>query len=138
MVADLLIPVVLMFVLTGAVLSVLGVFRFSSVAKGKVGWSYFKLFENGVGSDQLQQAKNNFQNLFELPVLFYLIVMILIVTNQVAEIHIAMAWVFFVSRAIHSLVHLTSNYVPFRATAYLIGCGALLVLWGSWVLEFYQ
>jgi len=68
----------------------------------------------------LSHPADNFRNLFEIPVLFYALAIYLFVTNQVDGVHLVTAWVFVAFRALHSLVHCTSNVVLWRFYAYAI------------------
>jgi hypothetical protein len=68
----------------------------------------------------------NLKNLFELPVLFYALVLLLFVTNRVDGIYVVVAWVFVVFRFAHSLVQCTFNRVLARFYCYL---AAALALW---------
>jgi hypothetical protein len=63
---------------------------------------------------------DNFKNLFEIPVLFYAIVLYLFVTKQVDNLYLNAAWIFFGFRVIHSAIHCTSNLITLRFAAYLI------------------
>jgi hypothetical protein len=63
---------------------------------------------------------DNLKNLFEIPVLFYAIVLYLFVTNQVDSAYLNAAWIFFGFRVIHSAIHCTSNLITFRFAAYLL------------------
>jgi hypothetical protein len=69
---------------------------------------------------------DNFRNLCELPPLFYAVVLYLYMTRQVDTVYLAAAWVFFVFRLLHSLVHCTFNHIPLRFAMYVI---ASLALW---------
>ena len=71
-------------------------------------------------------ASHNFKNMFELPVLFYVVCLYLMVLGQVDSIHVTCAWVFVALRALHSLIHCSYNRVLHRFLAYLI---ASLALW---------
>jgi hypothetical protein len=71
-------------------------------------------------------AANNFQNLFELPVIFYACVLALYVLNQVDYIHIICAFGFLLFRVLHSLIHCTYNHIMQRFVVYAI---ASLFLW---------
>ncbi len=81
-------------------------------------------------SDHLPEAVNypayNLKNLFELPVLFYALCLYLYVTGLVDQIYLAAAWLFFVLRVLHSIVHCTKNIVMLRFYLY---SAAALVLW---------
>ncbi len=74
----------------------------------------------------VSNPSDNLQNLFEMPVLFYALVLYLFVTQQVDASHVAAAWVFVGFRALHSAVHCTFNKVLLRFYLYLF---ASLALW---------
>ena len=68
----------------------------------------------------------NLRNLCELPVVFYTMCLYLFVTNGVDTLHLFCAWFFWGFRVAHSLVHVTSNFVPLRFALYV---AASLALW---------
>lgn len=76
-----------------------------------------------------QAAANAFSNQFELPVLFYALVPLAIITRKADLLFVVLAWIFVVSRYVHAGVYVTSNALPFRFGAYLIGCLALIAMW---------
>lgn len=69
---------------------------------------------------------DNLKNLFELPTLFYGVVLYLFVTNNVDAVYLAAAWIFVAFRVLHSAVHCTINIVIVRFWLY---CIAALTLW---------
>ena len=69
---------------------------------------------------------DNLKNLFEIPVLFYALVLYLFVMNQVDVVYVNAAWVFVVFRALHSAVQCTFNLIMLRFYLYLI---ATLAVW---------
>ena len=76
--------------------------------------------------ETVNNPANNFKNLFELPVVFYALCLVLFVTNGVDAVHVAAAWTFVGFRVLHSLIHCTVNIVMARFAAYALGA---LVLW---------
>ena len=74
---------------------------------------------------QVSNPSDNLKNLFELPTVFYAVVIYLYVTHQVDPAHVCAAWVFFLFRALHSAVHCTFNFIPLRFVLYVISAGAL-------------
>jgi hypothetical protein len=74
-------------------------------------------------------AADNFRNLFELPVLFYLAITVAAQTEQVTTITLGLAWLFVVLRVLHSAIHCTYNKVMHRFYAYLSGGVVLWVFW---------
>lgn len=72
---------------------------------------------------------NNFRNLFELPVLFYLAVVLALVLFVQDPLLVQFAWAFVALRALHSLIHCTYNRVMHRFIAYFASSLALLLMW---------
>jgi hypothetical protein len=77
------------------------------------------------------RAADNFRNLFELPVLFYLALVVAEVSGLVTGTLLVLAWLFVALRVLHSAIHCTYNKVMHRFKAYLAGG---MVLWAIWVL----
>jgi hypothetical protein len=75
-------------------------------------------------------SADNFRNLFELPVLFYLALLVAAQTGQVWMLTLGLAWLFVVLRLVHSAIHCTYNKVIHRFYAYVLGGAVLWLLWG--------
>jgi hypothetical protein len=76
------------------------------------------------------RAADNFANLFEMPVLFYIAILLALTLLIHDPIMIALAWLYVGLRIIHSLIHCTYNLVMHRFAVF--ACSAL-VLMGLWV-----
>lgn len=76
------------------------------------------------------RAADNFRNLFELPVLFYLALVVADRLDMVDGISVALAWAFVLLRVVHSAIHVTYNRVMHRFAAYVAGGMVLWLLWG--------
>ncbi len=76
------------------------------------------------------RAADNFRNLFELPVLFYLALVVAALSAQVHAATLGLAWTFVVLRVLHSAIHCSYNRVMHRFQAYLAGGLVLWALWG--------
>ena len=72
---------------------------------------------------------DNFKNLFEMPVLFYLAILLSLVLLIQDELLVKLAWGFVALRLVHSLVHCTYNRVMHRFLAYLFSCLVLMLMW---------
>ena len=86
---------------------------------------------------QLQdvRAADNFRNLFEVPVLFYALAAVAIATNYVPDWLVVCAWLFFMLRTLHSLIHCTYNKVYHRLAAFLASFALVL---GMWIAFFFS
>ena len=71
----------------------------------------FKIPVFNDGSEMLQNTQRNLTNLFEFPVFFYVICLIIYATNTVDAYFILLATWFFWLRAAHSIVHIFFNKV---------------------------
>jgi hypothetical protein len=74
---------------------------------------------------QVSTPSDNLKNLFEMPTVFYAVVLYLYVTHNVDAAYVGAAWAFFLLRAMHSVVHCTFNFIPLRFVLYVISAGAL-------------
>jgi hypothetical protein len=74
---------------------------------------------------QVSNPSDNLKNLFELPTVFYAVVLYLHATHQVDGTYVAAAWGFFLFRVLHSIVHCTFNYIPLRFVLYVVSAAAL-------------
>lgn len=79
-----------------------------------------------ISPPSVSNPSDNLKNLFEIPILFYALILYLFVTKQVDTVYVNAAWVFVVFRVLHSAVHCTFNLVMFRFYLYLF---ATLAVW---------
>lgn len=79
-----------------------------------------------ISPPSVANPSDNLKNLFELPTLFYGLVLYLFVTNHVDQGYLIAAWVFAGFRVLHSAVHCTVNIVLLRFWLY---CISALALW---------
>jgi len=80
------------------------------------------------------QAANSFSNQFELPVLFYVLTILALITKQAGIAFVVLAWIFVVCRLLQAYIHVTSNVVRLRGGFYIIGAVALMVMWGVYIV----
>tara|TARA_R110002049_G_scaffold260299_5_gene436134 strand:+ start:358 stop:783 length:426 start_codon:yes stop_codon:yes gene_type:complete len=85
--------------------------------------------------DEVSYPSYNLKNLFELPVVFYALVVYLYVTGQADMIYTVAAWLFFLLRCGHSFVHCTSNHVMTRFRFYAASSIVLWLMLGRAVLQ---
>jgi hypothetical protein len=80
--------------------------------------------------DRAQQIANCFQNQLEIPILFYVLVVLAIITKKADLVFVIMEWVFVATRLAHAYVFTTSNYVPLRGQFFIVGTIILIFMWG--------
>jgi hypothetical protein len=76
------------------------------------------------------RAADNFRNLFELPVLFYVALLVAAQTGQDTTVTLVLAWLFVALRIAHSLIHCGYNKVMHRFQVFIAGFVVLCALWG--------
>ena len=84
------------------------------------------------------QAADNFRNLFEVPVLFYVLCIAIAVNGSSTPGFVAAAWAYASLRALHSLIHVTYNRVMHRFLVYAASTLLLFGMWAAFVLGIMQ
>ncbi len=125
---DILLPMFAMIMLTAAVSILLLVSRLPAIIR------HFGHLQGAMHSDELRPKlsprmrfiTDNYNHLFEQPVLFYALVAYLHLSDTADVLQVQMAWLYVASRAIHSLIHLTNNNVSARALTFVISMMILI------------
>jgi hypothetical protein len=107
---------------------IMGLRRFEAVKAGQVRAEDVTMGQKNWPA-RAQAAANAFSNQFEVPVLFFALVPLAILTHKADLIFVVLSWVFVASRIAHAAVYLTTNRIAHRFTAYMVGVAALLVMW---------
>ncbi len=129
-----LLPLFVEVALTLGLLLRLGYLRNSDLTSGTVKPAQIALRERHWPKHTLQVG-NAFSNQFELPVLFYLLTVLEIITRHADLIFVVLAWIFVLTRFGHAFIHTTSNRVMQRGAIYGIGALALIVMWAIFVMR---
>ena len=127
---QILYPVFAMVALVVFVLNRLRSLRFAAVRAGEMDAGFYKAFE-GQEPEKLRVHARHFANLFEMPVLFYVAVLMAYVTRQVGPWLVLLAWLYVALRYVHSFVHLTSNDVIQRVSVYFASGFTLLLMYAT-------
>lgn len=128
---NILLPAFAMFLLTAFSVFRLGYLRYTAVRRGEVDFRYFRLYRGYEEPENLAQHSRHVVNLFETPVLFYVIVIIAFVTAQGGMLPLVLAWLYVILRAGHTWVHLTSNKVLVRFRLFASSMLVLVLLWAT-------
>lgn len=123
-----LLPVFVMVAMTFVLMFWMGAARASSIRHGQVKVKDIALGQSAWPVRETQLG-NAFHNQLQLPMLFYVLVVLAMLTRQADLLFVAMSWVFVVLRIAHAGIHVTSNYVPRRFYAFLAGAIVLLSMW---------
>lgn len=124
-------PAFPMFLIAAITLMRLAQLRFAAVSGGKVDPRYYQLFQGGEEPPHIRVVQRHFDNQFEVPMLFYVVVLLAYVSGTVTLWTLGLAWTYVGLRYVHSYVHLGSNDVLKRFRVYGASGLVLLVLWTS-------
>ena len=105
-------------------------------AKNKqVKLSYFRDYQ-GEAPERVVVVGRHFDNQFQMPMLFLITCLSTHVFDATGTAAIWLAWIFIVSRVLHSFIHLTSNNVIKRAIAFFLGAIFVLAMWVNILFSF--
>jgi hypothetical protein len=77
----------------------------------------------------VSRPNSNLMNLFEAPVLFYVVSLILYVSATASAQAIHLAWTYVALRVVHSAIHLTYNKDLHRFLVFAASNAVLVALW---------
>ncbi len=123
-------PLLVQVMLTVAMYFVLAVVKTQAI-KAKLVDNARRALHEDAWPESVQKINNNIRNQFQLPVLFYVLVIVLYLLGAAGTLALWAAWVFVVSRIVHALIHAGPNIVPLRFLAFLVGLISLLFLLGA-------
>lgn len=86
---------------------------------------------------KVRQLGNNFDNQFDVPMLWYACSALLVATGLADWTGVALSWLFLFSRIAHTLVHTGSNYVPTRMRLFLGSFGIVFAMWAWFGLRLF-
>ena len=130
-------PVLATMVLTFVVWVYMYVRRISFITRSRIGAG--ELAVPGalarLSPPAVANPADNFRNLFEIPVIFYVLALYLFITKQVDAVNVDAAWIFAAFRVMHSAVHCTINIVMLRFYLYLVSTLAVWFMVGRAVWQ---
>jgi hypothetical protein len=83
---------------------------------------------HGVLTDS-ESAANNYSNLLESPILFYVAILLTLILMVQDSILVVLAWTYVATRYAHSFIHVTYNRVMHRFTVFVFSSFVLLAIW---------
>lgn len=129
-----LLPLLVQVALTLVLLLWTGRARVAAVRRGDVHPRDIALRQPNWPKQETQIA-NAYHNQLELPVLFYVLTILAIITRHADLLFVVLAWVFVILRLVHAYIHLTSNHVGRRFAAFAASVVVLLVMWVIFILQ---
>jgi hypothetical protein len=121
-------PVFVQALLTFALLTWMGYLRVRTVRSGVIHPRDVVLGQQN-WPPFVTQVSNAYHNQLELPVLFYAVVALALLTATASTAFVVLAWMFVVLRLAHALIHVTTNRMSRRFFLFLAGGLVLLLMW---------
>jgi hypothetical protein len=123
-----LLPLFVEVLLTFALMFGMMYWRTSSLQRGETRFKDIAMREPNwpVRANQFAYA---FSNQFELPILFYVLTVLSLITHHANLVFVVLAWIFVIFRVLQAFVHVTSNNVRFRGAFYGVGALVLVAMW---------
>lgn len=122
-------PMFLMVLLTAYISIRLGRERVQAIKEDGLTPGYFYYNKGGKPPKYLLRTEQHYVNLFELPVLFYTAILTAYSTLTVDWISLSLAWLFVISRYLHTYIHVQLNKLMPRRRIFMFGAAVLIGLW---------
>lgn len=135
-VRELVSPMTAMFILTAVVWLLMALFRNGAVLFGVASVTYFRDYKTEPPAEWLERPARAFNNLMQVPMLFYVVTLMMIAAPWVDRPQIRLAWIYVAFRILHTIIYISVNYVPFRFATYAASCVTLAVMWARFALAF--
>jgi hypothetical protein len=114
---------------TSCVLLLIPIARIRAGRRREIVVDDFKYGESSAVPPHVSIPNRNYMNLLELPVLFYVVAVLLLVSPCTSLTSIYLAWLYVGLRIVHSVIHLTYNKVLHRLVAFAASNAVLVALW---------
>lgn len=121
-------PVFVLVLLTFALLLRTAAMRTTLLRRGRVR-PQDVLLDSDAFPSRVRQFGNAFANQLELPVLFYVLVILAMQTKQADLLFVVMSWIFVAARLVHASIHTGSNVLTQRGLAFATGAIVLMSMW---------
>ncbi|MGM9428085.1 MAPEG family protein [Hydrogenophaga sp. MI9] len=127
--AALFAPVFALAAWTFCILLLIAFRRLQAGFNGSVSPREYALGESGRVTAPVSLPNRNYMNLLELPLLFYVAVLLAHTTATATPLLVNLAWAYVALRIVHSLIHVTYNHVLHRFLAFAASNFVLLGIW---------
>lgn len=124
----LILAVAAQVLLTMVILILMGRERVPRVASGEIKVQDIAT-ERSAYPLRARLLSNNFDNQFQLPVLFYVAALLTLFATATGWVDVILAWLFVALRYAHATIHVTTNRVFHRFAAYTAGLAVLAIFW---------
>ena len=100
-----------------------------AVLNREVDIRHFRLFNSKIPKN-LQSISQHYKNMFEMPILFYILCILLIINNNYSQFDVIIAWGYVLFRLLHSLTRISNRNVNLRFGFFF---GSFIILVIGWI-----
>lgn len=103
--------------------------RYRAVLQDGLPVGYFQHNRGAKAPAYMLQAEQHYSNLYETPMLFYVVLVIDYITRHASYFSLVLAWIYVVSRLLHAFEHMGQNRIAKRRNVFLLSIVCLSLLW---------
>jgi hypothetical protein len=122
-------PIFALAALVGLVWLLMVSIRNYAVLRNIADATYYAAYQHSTPPDWVERPARTFNNLMQIPTMFWLVCVLMMITSRVDGAQLLLAWVFVSARALHALVYMIWNYLPARFGIWTAGTITLVVIW---------
>ena len=123
-----LLPVLVLIALTFVLLLWMGGARYLAVKSRAVRARDIVLGQQA-WPPRVTQIDRAYHNQLELPLVFYTLVALALITGMATPTFVWLEWAFVALRLVHAFIHVTSNHLLARFLVFVSGVFVLLAMW---------
>ena len=128
MLQTVLLPVFVQVALTFGLLFYMGNVRIGALKRGEAKVRDIALRQPN-WPERATKASMAYHNQLELPLLFYVLVILALFTKQADMLFVLLSWVFVALRVIHALIVVTTNRIQQRFAVFAASFFVLVLMW---------
>ncbi|PCI78457.1 MAG: hypothetical protein COB20_06700 [SAR86 cluster bacterium] len=128
-------PIFALVGLIGLVWLTMVVLRNYAILKKITSGIYYERYVDDLPPDWVERPARTFNNLMQVPSLFFLACIIMLLTGYTDRAQMMLVWIFVASRYLHAAIYMIWNYVPARFGCFMAGSITLIVIYTRLVLD---
>jgi hypothetical protein len=133
--SELLAPMLALVALVGLVWLAAVVFRNYAILSGLISGNYYRRFDGELPPDWIERPARTFNNLMQVPPLFYLLCVLMLQTGRLDAAQLLLAWTFVAARYAHACIYMVWNHLPSRFGTFVASFVTLIVLYVRFALQ---
>jgi len=126
-------PVYVLFMWAMWMFARLAYMRVTGARKREIRFSQFRLQTNM--PEKIEQTSNNLKNLFETPVLFFVLAFFIHAKGLETPMYLGLSWAYVILRIVHSMIHITTNNVHYRFASFALSLVVLVWMYTSFLFD---